>query len=717
MPVRMRVMVTGAQGFVGRYVIARWLMADPDAVLLGVGRSAQSEAFTHPATRGETWVPAPLPDRMARTLSDPRYRYAAIDIRNRPRLMETLRAFRPQVIIHLATVLRDGDPTVLMQSNVEGTANLMYAIALSGAGPRVVLGSTGAIYGRPIGLPLSETTPVGPPMNLYSASRRAAEEAAGLVADEHGLELCIARLFNPVGPGQDERHLSAHLAHQVAWIADGDARPEITVGPLDTTRDFHDVRDAADAIRMIALRGEAGAAYNVASGVETPTRALLERLLASAGLTEQVEVRSTARRPADVSRHVADISSLERLGFTSRFSWALGITDLLRWYRAEVAQAVTQATAEPEVPEPIEVSVQPRWDYTVEVEPGLLQAVPAKLRARYADTRMVVLTDSRVETLYGRSVLAGLQAQGIDAHLIALPEGEGSKAPGAYWEVIERLNATGFQRRSLLLCLGGGMITDVGGFIAATYMRGVPYINLPTTLLAQHDSAIGGKVALNTPWAKNFVGAFHHPVAVYADPTVLVTLDRRNLAAGIAEAIKVALTGDGTLFSLLERGPEALVERRDPLALARIVRRAARQKARLLHPDPYETDLGRALNLGHTLAHPLETEMAYAGLLHGEAVAYGLALATEVGRARGVCSASVAERIHNLLRLYALPPPVPLERQRAALARLREIRMVRGGWLNFVVPVASDQVTIMPDVSVDELAAAMEAISTLAEAA
>jgi 3-dehydroquinate synthase len=221
---------------------------------------------------------------------------------------------------------------------------------------------------------------------------------------------------------------------------------------------------------------------------------------------------------------------------------------------------------------------------------------------------------------------------------------------------------------------------------------------------------VGGKVAINTPWAKNFVGAFHHPAAVFCDPEVLATLARRDISSGVAEALKVALTGDRALFELLEDRAVAIMEQRDATALAAVVRRAIRRKIDLLDPDPYEVDLRRVLNLGHTVAHPLETEFEYEGLRHGEAVGFGLGVAVEVARHRGVCSAQDAERIHTVLARYDLPPALPPSRCRAALNHLEAIRMVRGGHLHFVMPTRIDAVQIVPDVDFSELARAMDAV-------
>lgn len=706
-----RVLITGAQGFLGRTVTADWLDACPEAVVLGLGRSAPLAGFTHTATCRGRPVPAPLPGAMQRSLASPRATYAAVDVLDRAALMRVASSFQPTVVVHLAARLKDDAPAELVRVNVEGTLTLLDVVAGLPHRPRVILGSSGAVYGAPTRLPLDEEAPFGPPAGLYAITRRTAEEAATLVARREGLHLTIARIFNPVGPGLDERHLPSRVAAALADIHAGVAPPVLRLGPLDGTRDFLDARDAASALRLLALRGEAGGLYNVGSGVATRVGDFVDHLVAAAGLTGRVHVEAGPRNPGDVPHHVADATRLQALGFTPRHSLPEMARHLVDWYRGLAwAQTTAAVTAEPA----LTVTVAPRFEYPVEIGAGLLDAVPARLRARLATRRAVVVTDPRVGDLYGERLMGGLSGAGYDASLCRIPEGESAKCREVWQMLVQDLHQHGFERRSVLICLGGGLVSDVGGFVAATYMRGVPYVNVPTTLLAQHDGAVGGKVAINTDWAKNALGAFHHPSAVYCDPETLTTLDARNMAAGVAEAIKVALTGDAQLFALLESDPQAILAGRDARLLERVVRRSAARKIALLAPDPLEVDLRRALNLGHTLAHALETELQYAGLLHGESVGIGLAAATRVAQARGLCPDPVAERIMALLAAYGLPPRVPRARLFAALDRLGEIRRVRGGALHFVMPVAIDAVRIVPEVTLQELCAALESVAALA---
>lgn len=723
-----RVLVTGGQGFIGRYVVAHLLATEPAVTVLALGRSrCQGECFSHLVHRGGRALAAPLPRALRAAFTNPRYHYEAIDLCDRAALTTLLGGFRPTRILHLAGALRDEPLDRLLRDNVQATATLIEAVAGSGCRPRsIVIGSSGAVYGAPPEAGLS----FGPfdeehaprPADLYGASKHAAEEVSRVLGARDGLPVLWARIFNVIGAGLDERHFVSTVIAQLADIAAGRCPPVLELRHLASTRDFIDVRDVARALVLLGERGEPGRAYNVASGQETPLREVLDEALRAAasqrqrteradktgaasmtgavlmtGARLEVRLEGQAGSSPEPSRHVADVGRLWSLGFAPEHALRVSLHDMLRYYHDEVLQAEGPQDAAGAVV--LEVSAPPLpVRYPVEIEAGLVRTAPERLRARFPEARMVLLSDERVQGLHGRALAEGLRATGLPVRTVLVPEGEGAKDPAVYQRVIDQLHGAGFDRRAVLVNLGGGSVTDLGGFVAATYMRGVRYVNIPTTLLAQHDSAIGGKVAINAPWAKNFVGAFHHPCAVLVDPEVLGTLDARQLAAGVAEAIKVALCGDGVLFERLERSADAILERRDPEILAEVVRRAARRKIALLEPDPYEVDLRRALNLGHSFGHPLETELAGQGpgqgILHGEAVAFGLAVAAEIARARGVCDAETAERIHALLRAYGLPPAIHRARLQAACERMAEIRLIRGRQLHYVLPAGIDRVVI-----------------------
>ncbi|HET7501318.1 MAG TPA: iron-containing alcohol dehydrogenase [Kofleriaceae bacterium] len=703
-----RVVVTGAQGFVGRHLVHR-LLAVPGVELLGLGRSPDDRtAFTHQLHRGHAQVRAPLTTEMRARLASERerYRYRRIDLRHTAELVRVLGEFAPTCIVHLAAALRDQPLPELLDSNVLAAASLLDAVA--GArieSCRVVLGSTGGVYGavRPEALPLREELR-GAPVDLYSLTKLTGEDATRILAERHGLRVVWARLFNLVGPGQEERHFFGRVATQLVAIRAGLLPPALELGNLAATRDFLDVRDAADALWLLARHGEPGLPYNVASGCETRLTDALALLLEVAGPGSPVEVRSIGQRAGDVARHWGDISRIRALGFVPRVPLRDSARDVVTYCATELA-AAGQPVA-PAVDAPFAVSATLRREYAVEVSSGLVARLHTRLAADYPGRKLALITDARVWELHGRAVVERAAAAGRTIAALVVPEGETSKSPERWLALIDALHRHRVDRRGLIVNLGGGLVIDLGGFVAAAYLRGIDYVNVPTTLVAQHDAAIGGKVAVNAAWGtKNFLGAFHHPLAVLCDPSVLRTLPPRDLAAGVAEAIKVALCGEPDLFRLLETCADR-VRAGDAETLTRLVRLAAARKTALLAPDPYEVDLRRVLNLGHTLGHALEVEPG-AELRHGEAVAFGIAVATALGVARGLCARTDGERIFALLAGYGLPPRISRDHADRALRRLDDIRLVRGDRLHFVIPIGIHGVHIEPEVSDAELAGAV----------
>jgi len=676
-----------------------------------IGRSsAMTETFPHVATRNDEEIAAPVPAALRAAGADLRYRYETLDLLNGPALTAALARLRPTHIIHLAGALYGSPMPELTRGNIDAIDSLYQAIVGANVpAPRVVIGGTCGVYGVPETLPIAESARPTP-TNAYGVSKLAAEHLARVAGDQHDIPTVTARIFNPIGPGQDERHLSSSLAAQIATIAAGGGKPELRVGDLSSTRDFIDVRDVASALCRLALRPDAEGIYNVGSGVETRCARLLDELLDLAGLPE-LPIRRRPGRPGDIPRHVADIGRLQALGFECAFTVRDALSAIADYYRLEVHGAVgDRSVVKQRCVERVHVEAARVDRYDVVVSPGLLASLPERLSARFPGARLCVLTDTNVCQLYGDKLVSRLREHGCAADLLVMGAGERHKRPESARRLYESLHESGFDRRAVLVLLGGGLVTDVGGFVAATYMRGVRYVNVPTTLLGQHDAAVGGKVAVNMPWAKNFVGAFHHPQAVFVDPEVLATLDDRNMAAGIAESIKVAICGDAALFRLLESSVDAVRERA-PDELGRIVARSIAGKAALLHPDPYEVDLRRPLNLGHGFGHALETEIGYRGLLHGEAVAFGIAVATEIARSRRVCSDADADRIARVLRRYRLPPAVPAGALERCVRHMDAIRLVRGGSLLFVLPAGIDRVRIVGEVSGDELREAIAAIA------
>jgi GDP-4-dehydro-6-deoxy-D-mannose reductase len=339
-----RYFITGAQGFLGRHVISSLLSSDGSAEVLGAGRSVRlSGAFTHSVSWGTRRIPAPLPDYLRSVLETERYRYVSLDLRRGPELIGVLRRFRPEVVIHLASAMRDDPLSSLLASTIECTIGLMEALPASCVSVRkVVICSTGGVYGAPAELPIREEAPCNP-IDFYSTSKLAAEHYSRILARQHQIPAVWVRLFNLVGPGQDERHICGSLVAQAAAIAEGVAPPVMQIGALDTTRDFVDPRDAASALLLIAENGISGSIYNVASGGESPMQRVLQIVLQAAGLAGRVKVEQAAFRAADVPRHFASIERLRSLGFGRHYDLVGSIKDLLHYYRRTVKAAAESA--------------------------------------------------------------------------------------------------------------------------------------------------------------------------------------------------------------------------------------------------------------------------------------------------------------------------------------------------------------------------------------
>ena len=307
-------LVTGAQGFLGRYTVAKILVTQPEAQIVGVGRSPElRSSFPHKITTPDGNIPAPFPEGLS-TPDETRYRYTSVDLTETASIKALLEQSRPEYIIHLATALR-GDPRRhLLQSNIEATGSLFEAIStMRSFAPTVVLGSTGGVYGRLT----SEDLPVGEsrcpqPADEYAVTKLAAEHLAANAARRIGSRLVIPRIFNLVGAAQGERHVAGQIALKLSRLRrSGDT--SLTIGPLDATRDFLDVRDTAAALVQLARNPQAVGVVNVASGRECSVGELLQTFLKRAN--REVSVQSVSGTPLDVPRHVGDITLLAGFGF------------------------------------------------------------------------------------------------------------------------------------------------------------------------------------------------------------------------------------------------------------------------------------------------------------------------------------------------------------------------------------------------------------------
>ena len=351
----------------------------------------------------------------------------------------------------------------------------------------------------------------------------------------------------------------------------------------------------------------------------------------------------------------------------------------------------------------VRVGLQGGGSYDVLIGPGLVDRAGRLLAPHLPRARTAVVTDRTVAEHHGERLAAALESGGVAVDLIALPPGEETKSFAGLQDLIDRLLALQLDRGDRIVAFGGGVIGDLAGFAAAIYKRGIDFIQVPTTLLAQVDSSVGGKTAIDVAAGKNLVGAFHPPVAVLADLEILATLPAREMRAGYAEVLKYGLLGDEDFFAWLELNGEAVLAR-EPAALAHAVARSVEMKAEIVAED--ERDNGRRvlLNLGHTFAHALEGETGFGpGLLHGEAVGVGCALAFRFSAELELCPSKDAFRAEAAIARAGLPTRLhalagaPFAAGRL-LAHMRQDKKAEGGALVLVLVRAIGQAFVARNV-------------------
>ena len=317
--------------------------------------------------------------------------------------------------------------------------------------------------------------------------------------------------------------------------------------------------------------------------------------------------------------------------------------------------------------------------------------------------RVFVLTSAPIWGLWGQAFLSSFAEPPI---VMFLPAGEKHKTLKSVESLLRQMAHSGGDRGSLLIAFGGGIVGDVGGFVASIFMRGIPYIQVPTTFLAQVDSSVGGKTGVNLPEGKNLVGAFHHPLAVFADIGVLATLPDRELRAGLMESVKAGIIRDRALARFMEEHA-AEVLARDPKALEKVIAASIRMKAGVVNLDERESGLRMILNFGHTVGHALEQATRYKLLLHGEAVGWGMIAALFLARERGTITAKQFERLEKLVYLYGPLPSLKLRVNKVVAATGGDKKNV-GGVRRFVLPVGIGDAGVVEDVTPAELEAAVK---------
>ena len=339
--------------------------------------------------------------------------------------------------------------------------------------------------------------------------------------------------------------------------------------------------------------------------------------------------------------------------------------------------------------------------YEVIVGRGLMTELGARV-APLAQGRTVVITDETVGRLHGKAALSSLKAAGAPGRLLTVPPGEASKSFAELERVIDRLLAFKLDRRDVVVALGGGVVGDLAGLAAALFMRGIDFVQVPTTLLAQVDSSVGGKTAIDTPRGKNLVGAFHQPRLVLADIDVLGTLPERQLRSGWAEVLKHGLICDARFFDwLADEGAAGVTG--DPAALERAVVRSVEIKSAIVGEDEREAGRRALLNLGHTFGHAIEAELGFdeARLTHGEAVALGCALAFRFSAALGLCAAEDAARAEAVLAAAGLPTRLDQAgtfRSAPLVKRMAGDKKAEGGRLTLILARAIGDAFLARDV-------------------
>ncbi len=352
--------------------------------------------------------------------------------------------------------------------------------------------------------------------------------------------------------------------------------------------------------------------------------------------------------------------------------------------------------------EPLIQHVQIGDGYDVVVEWGGLGRLARYLKPLQLPPRLFIITDSNLQRLYASSLLPGLVSAGYEPYLYAVAPGEASKSQEQLYAIYDWLVEQRAERREAIMALGGGVVGDLAGFAAATYLRGVPLVQLPTSLLAQVDSAIGGKTGINHPGGKNLIGAFYHPRLVLADPAALLTLPQRERTEGWAEVVKYGIILDAGLFARLEAHAALLRDFQPPpvALLCQLIARSIALKVAVIEQDEREQGLRAILNYGHTVGHALENVTGYGTWLHGEAVSLGMVAAAALAQQAGIFSPDEAQRQHRLLAALGLPTScqgvAPVEAILAAIQLDKKVAAKRVRW---ILPQRIGQVTTsaLPD--------------------
>jgi 3-dehydroquinate synthase len=334
--------------------------------------------------------------------------------------------------------------------------------------------------------------------------------------------------------------------------------------------------------------------------------------------------------------------------------------------------------------------------YPIIIKCGYLKDIGKDLQEKKIGNRYGVIVDEHVGTLYGGTFIDMLQSAGLDAELLTFPRGEASKSLQTIGDLAGRLARLGFDRKDALIGFGGGVTGDLAGFLASAYMRGIPFVQVPTTLLAQVDSSVGGKTGVDIPEGKNLVGSFYQPQAVYIDIALLKTLPREELLGGLAEVIKYGVIWDANFFQFLCENRQRILQLEEEL-IVKTVYTCCRIKAEVVSQDEREGGIRRILNYGHTIGHAVEGASDYT-IIHGLAVAIGMAAAARLAVLTGLLAHEEAEKIIDALIAYGMPVNIPknLDRNRIKKYLLTDKKTV-GGKVHYVLPTEIGKTRIVAD--------------------
>jgi 3-dehydroquinate synthase len=338
--------------------------------------------------------------------------------------------------------------------------------------------------------------------------------------------------------------------------------------------------------------------------------------------------------------------------------------------------------------------------YSILIGSGILDRVGADLNTLGLGSRISVVTNSVVRPLYGDRVVESLEESGYRVEVLEVPDGEVHKSLASAQRLYDELVDFDMDRTSTILALGGGVIGDLAGFVAATYMRGIHFINLPTTLLAQVDSAVGGKTGVDHSKGKNLIGAFYQPGLVLCDLDVLRTLPEKELLAGMAEVVKYGIILDAGFFSFVETHVQEIMELKAD-AMTEVVRSSCAAKAAIVEEDERESGRRAILNFGHTLGHAVESLTGYDTYIHGEAVAMGMVASARIALAMKLCDEEVVDRLEKLLKKIGLPTELPNLDPETMIRILSHDKKVKDGKVRFVLPEKIGKVVIRDDVDPD----------------